>query len=502
LFFFWFAKNRHFKKGSKLSGQVTPFLLIILVVLLIAAVATINIGKTSIDKTCSANGADAGALATASTWAGAFNGLSETNLNLGFYFDDTASGYKDAYNEASIRIEAAILLVLAAQTNMISSAALTVVPPIIGEVWINGLAASILNGITVTLLFFASQNVSAFHTSAIKMKEYTDAFHQQQGQRFCNAVDSMQTSYNNSRKTGLNYAFSNSCISDKLPPDQSGPFSVFLAKMQPYVNKTRVAYSWTDDFNQGHVVAATLDLPIIEDYRIQPTNKGYANISDLLDQMINRSNLIHTALVALAGSVLAFGPIPVFVLSVTVWLLTLLCAAWPPSCPALFFAAGSMYALYGFMQTAVVAALVIIAAIATVPGQILILSLRNLNDQAFLGWQARGLPNTDFPRGKVCVDGQPNDALKDVMIVKINEVILPDNNWTTTCCVEQIHPANDTGLLPAPYPYTNVKSCGTAKFDGGNVGTFNMDIDPFNYDASVTEYVPTKKYDPGITAAN
>jgi len=75
LFFSWYVKNKHFKKGNNLSGQIIPFLLIMLVILLTAALTTIQIGKVSIDKTCSANMADAGSLAAASVWAASLNNL-------------------------------------------------------------------------------------------------------------------------------------------------------------------------------------------------------------------------------------------------------------------------------------------------------------------------------------------------------------------------------------------------------------------------------------------
>ena len=79
MFFSWYFKNKNFKKRSNLSGQIAPFLLVVLVMLLVASIATINIGRVSLDKTETDNASDAAALAAASIQAGAFNWLAETN---------------------------------------------------------------------------------------------------------------------------------------------------------------------------------------------------------------------------------------------------------------------------------------------------------------------------------------------------------------------------------------------------------------------------------------
>jgi len=78
-----------------LSGQITPFLLVALVILLIAAISVIQVGKVSIDKTCSANGADAGSLAAASNWAASLNKLAYSNYDLRSNYDNYRWLYKE-----------------------------------------------------------------------------------------------------------------------------------------------------------------------------------------------------------------------------------------------------------------------------------------------------------------------------------------------------------------------------------------------------------------------
>ena len=65
-------------------GQIAPLLIAIIVILLIAIMVTVNIGKLSLLKTGVSNAADAGALAGASAMA---TGLSHGMGNIGFYSD-------------------------------------------------------------------------------------------------------------------------------------------------------------------------------------------------------------------------------------------------------------------------------------------------------------------------------------------------------------------------------------------------------------------------------
>ena len=65
-------------------GQIAPLMIAIIVILLIAIMVTVNIGKLSLLKTSVSNAADAGALAGASAMA---TGLSHGMGNIGFYSD-------------------------------------------------------------------------------------------------------------------------------------------------------------------------------------------------------------------------------------------------------------------------------------------------------------------------------------------------------------------------------------------------------------------------------
>jgi len=90
MFFSWFAKNKNFKNKG-ISGQILPFLIIIIAIFLGAAAIVGNIGKTAIDYSCTATAADGCSLAAASIWSLALNMLQQFNQDVllaqyeGFY---------------------------------------------------------------------------------------------------------------------------------------------------------------------------------------------------------------------------------------------------------------------------------------------------------------------------------------------------------------------------------------------------------------------------------
>ncbi|MFH1519358.1 MAG: pilus assembly protein TadG-related protein [Candidatus Omnitrophota bacterium] len=76
--FIYFNQN----KLAYHKGQLVPFFIVFIIAVIIAALVTVNIGKVAKTKTYSANAADAGALAAASTMASAFNYLAVANSQM------------------------------------------------------------------------------------------------------------------------------------------------------------------------------------------------------------------------------------------------------------------------------------------------------------------------------------------------------------------------------------------------------------------------------------
>ncbi len=446
-----------------------------MVILLVAAIATINIGRVSLDKTCSANAADAGSLAAASVWASAFNVLTEINKDqIKTWFDLNYWTYGQIYFEADSYLNEAINYSLAASAAAVAAAAVSSKPPICSAIWVFGIAAAVLDGTASALCFEASQSTAAFSVCIQFMQSLTDSFHEQQWKNYCDARSYMDDSYINARKTGLNYAFSNSCISSKLSDAQNDSFSAWMDGKGPYNDGT---YSWEDKLSQPHTVSATLDLPNITSYELQHTKGSYSQISDLLDGMISRAQTISGALnsagVSLGATAVLF--IGVFIWSLTVFSTFMTCTStpcccppcaccvcwtvlWWPECKTLMSVYSSVYLAQGYIVAA-------LSALIAFVGATFLYSLKSDNDSAFADWA----PDPDnMQTSTSCVD------VADLMIVKINRVILP--GWITTCSTTQQHPGTSSGIMPTSYPTINSSS--RAKFDGGDVGTFNDTYDP------------------------
>jgi len=76
--FIYFNEN----KCAYHKGQLVPFFIVFIILIIVAALVTVNIGKVAKTKIYSANSVDAGALAAASTMASAFNYLAVANAQM------------------------------------------------------------------------------------------------------------------------------------------------------------------------------------------------------------------------------------------------------------------------------------------------------------------------------------------------------------------------------------------------------------------------------------
>ncbi len=476
MFFSWYLQNRHFKQRGNLKGQVTPLLLLVLVILLIAAITTVNIGRFSLDKTCSANGADAGSLAAASNWAAALNSLALINEELQIFYDENYYTYGQLYSIANdYIIEAIIYLAVASGFIAVATVSMYNFLPTCCDIWYPMLVASIADAAASIAMLQSSIAVSAFNTTVQYMLSLTDSFHDSQLDSFCSVIKYMQESYEVANKSGFSFAFSNSCITSKLSEEQGNEFQVWMSTERPFNDRI---YNWVDKINQNHSVSVTLDMPNISSYTLQHTTGSYSDITGLLGDLISRSQVIASVLNSTA---VILATIAVF--ATTAFINSLLAAL---CCPPCFSVIGSpfcctvmktscwiafhSYSLAVGNHSTVVGVLALIVAAA---GALSIYLLEDKNNEAFSKWE----PDlNNFESIDVCEDcesGEICGAAKNLLIVKIAEVILP--RWDAVCCVTQIHPGTSAGIVLTTYP--DMRSCSTSRFSGGDVGNFIADYD-------------------------
>ena len=484
MFFSWYIKNKQFKAGSGLSGQITPFLIIILVILLIAAISTINIGRVSIDKTCSANGADAGSLAAASAWAGAFNGLCQWNKSINEYYDENYSTYGELSRTAEDYANESLDWSIGASVETL--VAISPGEATCGSVYVGGIIAAAADGLAAALLFEAYQATTAFNATVQYMKSLTEIFHEGQWKNYCDARTYMDESYINARKVGLSYAFSNSCIPAKLSdktsggiPSQVDMFSAWLAGDGDWGTAGAVpsqitgTYPWVDSVNQQHTVSVDLDLPNIGTYELQHTEGSYSTIIAALDDMLDQSEIIATmqysTATLLGAAAIIF--IVAFVLSIVYIIVNAILFVGPAIAAAICVVLEFMSA-YAIVQNELLQA--IIAALVNISAIVITVLIALLGDNGMGYWGPDGIQSSSS-----CADAE------DLMIVKISAFTLTSprgNIWTALCCVHQLHPSTNTGIVPTTYPV--VSSCGESKFSGGDVGTFINTYDPSIVDAN------------------
>ncbi|MFH0854899.1 MAG: pilus assembly protein TadG-related protein [Candidatus Omnitrophota bacterium] len=515
MFFSWFSQNKQFGKKDNLAGQITPLLLVVLVILLIAAIATINIGRVSLDKTCSANAADAGALAAASVYATGLNNLAQANANLEDNFDITYDGeFETTYQESDQHLSTAVTLAVAGSLSATALATLLATSSSSEScevVWASFLVAVGLALAASITLEEAYVEVEAYLQNAKTMRSITDSFHDAQWEAFCESVVSMDSAYESSYNAGFTYAFSNSCIPSKLSNEQNDAFSLWMSSFTTDSGGTddwilsrpakEGVYSWQDKPSseplnprpsQEHTVSATLDLPKITSYEVQHTVGSYSEIGSLLDYNIGAAPGISQALSSAATTLGAQGATLtiIFALSAVTAVLTTICENCKSYDCLVCIAAVALCAAIVAMRTTEMlissSIAAILSAIVSAGGINSIVLVQENNREVYDDWGPDGSESVynclDCKPCRNDISGElascvPCQAVSDMMIVRIADVIFP--YWHTICTTTQKHPGASSGIIATSYP--EITSSSEASFDGGDVGNFE-----YTYDSRIT----------------
>lgn len=100
--------NFHKNKLRYEKGQLAPFFILILVVLIIMAMVTVNLSKVASIKTEASNAADAGSLASGSVMAKTFNVVAQANSQMEYYYTEFMVSTMLAYTIAFIYLAKAM----------------------------------------------------------------------------------------------------------------------------------------------------------------------------------------------------------------------------------------------------------------------------------------------------------------------------------------------------------------------------------------------------------
>lgn len=475
MFFSWYLKNRHFKQGGNLQGQITPFLLVTVVILLVAAITTINIGRVGIDKTYSGNAADSGALAGASIMSGMMNSLCETN---GLLLDSYVNFYltylgtqilADEHWEnawiamATVSALQIVSMVMAYYWDVLGTASCFGASPFLASVEYFIIMAFL---ITCTLLVhYALEQLVKLSTDVSVLKSTIEDYHDASWEAYCEIRDSIDQGVSDGELSAKKIAFGNSGISEKLSTSQGDDFSAFLSGD----GAGGGSYSWSDKLSQTHTVTVNVNLPMVTTYTIQHTVLSYSQEIDILDEVISDIDDVSTTLYGMAIAIdtttlayLILGVVglvvgALYVCSQTVIGCIACCAPFAALCAVWYLSA---QIAIGFL-TWIGGVLSFVLLLEGALGSATLYGIMDGLDQAFAGLDPNGSVNSTS-----CGDAA------DLLIVQFSAVPYPGN---VTASSTQNHPGTSSGIVPTTYPA--VTSSASASYSGGDVGSFDASYD-------------------------
>jgi hypothetical protein len=477
MLFRWYSENRHFRKGSGLKGQIAPFLLVILVLLLVAAITTINIGRVAIDKTYTGNAADAGALSGASGMAGIMNSLSLSNQGLLDTYVSYHTAYLQLLNMAEGHLEDVWITMAVISALQLAAVALAYFYEYQGSVsCYAGFRLSSEYFVTVTFLALCATLIHLvllpklirLSVEISSLKQNIEDFHDGQLENYCNIRESIDENTDLVEKSAYSLAFENSGISEKLSDEQVNDYSAWMGT-ESY---TSGKYSWVDKLGQGHSVAVNVSVPRVSTYVMQHTVLSYPKEIEILDAIISDvediSEIVNSVAISIDTAIANYIALAALGLEIGIlWKLCVksivpvfkevACTAWVIACaiwyPAAVLAGGYLNFIGG-----------LVSFLMGVSGGLGSRTLYGLNNGLEESW--KGLDPNGSVSSASCADAS------NLLIVQFESVPYPGDVRVSST---QSHPGVSSGIAPTSYP--SITSSSTASYTGGDVGSFDDSYD-------------------------
>ena len=264
------------------KGQLAPFFILILAVLIIMAMVTVNLSKVAFIKTDSSNAVDSGALAAGSLMANVFNAVASTNSQM-------EAQYWQFYAATSISF--AMALVILVMANSSASAALNSAISAAGSACSSpcsaiGLAsaAAASAGTTLTQLIRFMRSVSGIIISVTAFQIAQYYFYLNLRKMADSEEVDEEGKPKGGRQRAINlghrFAFINSGLGSKLK-EGSAPselteqaqknnfrneFSRFLDNLS---SNEEYTYQWEDGEQRGHYVRVKTNIDPVDTFELQ-----------------------------------------------------------------------------------------------------------------------------------------------------------------------------------------------------------------------------------------
>lgn len=275
----------HRNKCAYEKGQITPFFIVILVVIIIMAMVTVNLSKVAFTKGETANAVDAGALAAGSVMANLFNVITKVTK-------DMEKAYWGFFNKVSVdfvmavtHLSQAYILSYIAQSNILDALKASCWNPC----YIAGLVGSALalteqaipeieDGFIPVVKQVIIPEVDKFHDEQFQL--YQEIFRMVQG--------AAEKGLKQAKKMGLKFAFMNSGIGNKLKVSGGGKsrsdFEQFLNDIKG--EKDTETFSWTDGQGRNHSVEVKINIDPVNAMGVKVTQIDYSQERSGLLQIV------------------------------------------------------------------------------------------------------------------------------------------------------------------------------------------------------------------------
>jgi hypothetical protein len=260
------------------KGQLTPFFIAILTILIIGIMVTVNIGKVAKIKTHTSNSADAGALAAASAMASTFNALGAyASYMYILYLDlkDIIERLLDEARDATTRMIAwlAAAAAIAALGASLACPLLAAGKGVYMASMATGIAFLLMAEYELIVQFGIMENV----------KGYIEALHEQQQMLYYNDDEESNSiremvddGVDSARESALALGFANSGVSAMLTESQQDAYQSFIEAL----SGSSATYSWKDGQDRQHDVTMEIALDEVVNYQLYKTKKDLDTIID------------------------------------------------------------------------------------------------------------------------------------------------------------------------------------------------------------------------------
>ena len=274
--------NYYFKnKVIKRKGQLGLFFIAVILIIIIATLITVNIGKIARTKTYTGNSTDAGALAAASTLAYAFNYVAKAN-------EFMEENYKNFNKEAKKHFEHTWMNHMTPAQTKTAQAITTADPDPCGTL-------KKIPGIIKLLTKFIREMEILRDKVIPDYHDHMQDFYEQVRETVHDDEPHQNDLYNTALVAGHKLNFLNSGIAVKRG-EKHGEFRQWVDTQinpQTVQNNVEKFYPWYDPGGRQHVVGSKINIDPIHDYNIRKTQKDYDPVKqDLMDAMLYTTSSI------------------------------------------------------------------------------------------------------------------------------------------------------------------------------------------------------------------